>query len=44
MVKSYDEDGYRKAFFREPGMVGARQTAAEHPIPSELGTSKAPGK
>lgn len=39
--KSDDEDGYRKAFHRESGMVEARQMAAEHPIPSELSFSKA---
>ena len=38
--KSDDEDGTGRAFFREPGAVEARQTAAGVPIPSELKSPK----
>ena len=34
--KCDDEDGFDKAFSREPGAVEARQTAVKNPIPSEL--------
>ena len=38
--KSDDEDGFSRAFHREPGVVEAWQTAAENPIPSELESPK----
>ena len=38
--KCDDEDGFDKAFSREPGAVEARQTAVKDLIPSELKASK----